>query len=374
MANFIYRIKIMVRSRSLLFWSFAFPVFLGLMFYLLFGGIDEAEQFLTVPIGVVNGQENPLFMETLKEADTEEGAMFAITEYPDEEAALQALKDDEIRGIVDAAGDLELTVKESSIGTSLIKIFLDQYKQNTAMFVQLSREGIPVETLAGEMSQGVMTQINEIPLKGTDKSPYNQYFYALLAMTCLIAAMVGATNSRYIQANQSEVAARRNVVPMAKMKLVLIDFFSAWLVYGILATLVLGVCIFVYGRDFGSNTGMILLTTWAGCFTGLAGGTMIGIYAQGNEQMQNGIVVTFFMVSSFLGGLQWGNITDLLEQYCPVINRINPATLIVNAYKSLAVFGDMGQYAQNLGTLLAIGVLFLILSIGRMRRVKYASI
>jgi len=48
--------------------------------------------------------------------------------------------------------------------------------------------------------------------------------------------------------------------------------------------------------------------------------------------------------------------------------------LIVNAYKSLAVFGDYEQYAVNVLSLLGIGVLFIILSVAKLRRTKYASI
>ena len=64
----------------------------------------------------------------------------------------------------------------------------------------------------------------------------------------------------------------------------------------------------------------------------------------------------------------------LLEEKCPVINRINPATLLVNAYKSLAVFGDYEQYAVNVISLFAIGILFMVLSVAKMRRTRYASL
>ena len=86
------------------------------------------------------------------------------------------------------------------------------------------------------------------------------------------------------------------------------------------------------------------------------------------------MVTAYFMLSSFLAGLQWGNITYLLEKYCPVVNRINPATLLVNAIKSMAVFGDYRQYAINLVSLFLIGVLFLVISMLKLRRTRYASL
>ena len=101
---------------------------------------------------------------------------------------------------------------------------------------------------------------------------------------------------------------------------------------------------------------------------------LIGVFVKGSEKKKDGICVAYFMISSFLAGLQWADITFILEKKCPVINRINPATLIVNSFKSLAVFGDVNKYLYNIATLFAIGLLFLVLSVMRLRRTKYASI
>ena len=101
---------------------------------------------------------------------------------------------------------------------------------------------------------------------------------------------------------------------------------------------------------------------------------LIGLLPKGTPQKKEGVCVGMFMVSSFLAGLQWGDITYIIEKNCPIINRINPATLIVNAYKSLSVFGDNTQYAVNMVTLLVIGVLCMVISIFKLRRVRYANI
>lgn len=377
MQHFWYQIKIIFRSPSIMFWSICFPLILGTLFYFMFSGLNVAEQFSEVPVGVVMLEDNDIFMEMLEEVEVENGtSMFEVKQYDKKEEAAEALKQEEVAGYILVQGeDFKMVAKESSISASLIKIFLDQYKQNSAMIESVAKEHPErVGALVNGLYQESGIEISAIPLKGQDKDPYNQYFYALLAMACLMAASVGVNLGLKSQADLSPVGVRRNVSPTKKMSQVITDFFAALCIYCILMTGVLAVLVFVFKRDFGNNTFLILLGTWVGCFTGLAGGTMIAVALKGAKQSKDGIAVAFFMVSSFLGGLQWVDITYILEENCPIINRINPATLIVNSFKSLAVFGDYEQYAINQVTLLGIGILFLVISIMKLRRTRYASL
>lgn len=377
MQHFWYRIKMMIRTRSSIFWAILFPIFLGMVFYFMFGNLGNVEQFSEVPVGVILEKENDEFVDLLKEVEMEEDLnMFEVYEYDSMEDADEALQKEKIHGyIIVKDEENSLVVKKMDIYSSLIKTFLDQYKQNAALIEDVAgKRPEQIETLVMHLDSGEGISVENIPLKGQDKSPYTQYFYALLAMACLIASMVGMENGLKIQADLSAVGARRNVAPTQKMKQIMTDFFASLLIYCIMMTGVLAVLVFVYKQDFGNNVGLILLGTWAGSFVGLAAGNMIAVVLKGPEAKKEGINVAFFMTSSFLGGLQWGDITYILEENCPIINRINPATLIVNAFKSLAVFGDYKQYAVNLVTLLAIGVLLLVISIWKLRRTKYASL
>ncbi|MDO5154484.1 MAG: ABC transporter permease [Eubacteriales bacterium] len=377
MIHFWYRIKVMLRERSSIFWNLIFPIFLGFLFYVMFNNIiNNVEKFSEISVGLVLEQEQADFSKLIKEVEVEGGKkMFAVTEYKDADAAKKALDEDEIYGYITVADDFHLVVKASNIQTTVIKVFLDQYIQNSKLIENVAKEN-PQQVNA--VVQGLMNageiEIKNIPLPGQDKSPYTQYFYALIAMTCLIASTIGLQNGNNIQADLSALAARRNVAPTKKMKQVLIDFLASYLVVGIMATIILAMVVYGFKQDFGGNIAPILLVTWVGSFTGLAGGMMIGVCLKGSKRMKEGFSTAFFMGSSFLGGLQIVTITYVIEKHCPIINRINPATLIVNACKSLAVFGDTRQYVINLVTLTAIGIAFLIISILKLRRTKYASI
>ena len=377
MQHFWYQIKMMFRNPTGIFWAVVFPVILGGLFYFMFGNIGNAEQFSEIPVGIIEIQKDNMFVEILMQVETGDGiSMFQTKMYKEKSEAEKALEADEVQGVILLdGGEIELVIKESSIRTSIIQTFVDQYLQNkkliedTAMTHPERVMGL-VENLNGE----VQIKMTDIPLKGQDKNPYAQYFYALLAMACLIASSVGVQNGLAIQANLSPVGARRNVAPTKKMKQVLVDFAATLCIYCVLMTGVLAVLVFVYKQEFGSNVGLILLATWVGSFVGLAGGTMFSVVFKGSKSTKEGMSVVFFMVSSFLGGLQWGDITYILEKNCPIVNRINPATLMVNAFKSLSVFGDYRKYAVNLITLLLIGAILLVISIVKLRRCRYASV
>lgn len=462
MTQMIYHIRTILRSRSAVFWSILFPIFLGTLFYFMFGNIGTAEQFSEVPTGVIlpeddasgdsfselfekmqngefakffessggvsdemiadliekmqNGEspeslgplgdlilsddtlsdlytritngEDPqsiaplqalsrqMLVQMMESIQIEDGVnLFDVKTYHTKEEADLALKNDEIEGYIRMDDGYLLTVKDSGYKSSLIKTFLDQYIQSQELIQSVATDHPEqLQSIASGLL-GQTTEVTEdIPLKGQDKSPYTQYFFALLAMTCLISSSLGLSDGMKLQADLSKVGARRNVAPTKKMTQVLCDFTASFLLYCVMASIVLAICILVFKQDFGSNTPLILLATWTGSFVGLSAGMMIAVITKGTKAKKEGLSVAFFMGSSFLGGLQWGDITYYLEKSCPIVNRINPATLIVGAYKSLAVFGDTGQYAVNLVSLLGIGILFLGISIITLRRSKYASL
>lgn len=376
MLHMKYQMKRMLRQKSLLFWSVLFPLLLGMLFYLMFSGIDDLEQFSEVPVGIIGGQEQTEFLDVMTAMEVKDGiSMFQVKEYKNEDEAKKALEQGKIDGYIDAEDDFRLTVKDSNTSNSLIKTFLDQYKQNVKLFTDVAKEHPErIADMVQTMESGSAVQVKEISLKGSDKSPYTQYFYALIAMTCLIGTMSGLEVGMNIQADLSKLGARRNVASTPKMKQVLRDFGGAYVLYCIIIAIVLVFCVFVYKQDFGNNAGLVLLGGCTGSFTGMAIGIMIAVLVKGTKQKKEGICSAVFLGSSFLGGLQWGTITYLLEQKCPIVNRINPATLIVNGFKSLSVFGDYRQYAMNMITLFAIGFICFFISIWKLRRAKYASL
>lgn len=381
MLHIVYQIKCLLKNKELIFWSLVFPILLGVMFNFAFGSINEQFRFMQISLGMVHCEKEEHLPEILQQMKTEDGEpMFLITEFDSEELAQKALADKKITGFVNCDNDCSLTVMKSDIQASIIKSVLDEYRTNAKLIEKAAAkfysENHPekFQSFLISFKNAQEVKIREIPLKGRDKDSFTQYFFALLAMTCLIASQCGMENCIHIQPDLSAVGARRNISPMKKMKQVTLDFIASYFLYCIITSIVVAVCIWGFKRDFGDNIFLVLLTTWAGSFTGMTVGTVIGVAVRGTEAKKSALCTAFFLVSSFLAGLQWGNIVYLIEQKVPFINRINPATLIVNSYSSLMVFGDLKEYSRNMITLVGMGVLCLVISILKLRRQKYANL
>lgn len=376
MLHIWYRMIDLVRSRALMFWLLAFPVILGTLFYFMFGGIDEVFQFEEIPVGIVGAKEEPELVKLMEQIQSEdETKLFLVTCYDEEEKALKDLKEEKLAGVLDVTQQERLIVTESNINTSILKTFLDEYQQNRKLIMDMAETNPKkVGELVSNLIKEPEVTIVNIPLKGVDKNFYTQYFFALIAMTCFTTSMLGLKNGCDVQANLSALAARRNIAPTKKMLQVIQDFIASFLMSDFILVIVVLLCIYGFKQDFGGNIPLVLLGGFVGNFTGIAVGTCIALMIKGNKSKKEGYCVLFYMGTTFLAGLQWADITYYLEIHCPIVNRINPATLLVNAFKSLSVFGDVGQYEINIITLFGIGVVCLVVSGWKLRRVRYASL
>ena len=67
--NFKYTLKTLFRKKSLMFWTFAFPLFMATFFNMAFADIIEDDQLKVIDIAIINNDEfnnNKLYKETFK--------------------------------------------------------------------------------------------------------------------------------------------------------------------------------------------------------------------------------------------------------------------------------------------------------------------
>ena len=58
---FIYRLKIMIRSKSMIFWTLLFPIALSTFFNMAFGNLSSQSSFDPINIALVDYNSNPGF-------------------------------------------------------------------------------------------------------------------------------------------------------------------------------------------------------------------------------------------------------------------------------------------------------------------------
>ena len=111
-----------------------------------------------------------------------------------------------------------------------------------------------------------------------------------------------------------------------------------------------------------------------GSLIGVSVGLFVGSLGKLNEGIKVAVILAISMVCSFLAGLMNSNMKDLVEKHVPIINRINPAALISDAFYCINVYNDTARYYRNLVTLAVMSAAFVMASFLLIRRNRYDSI
>lgn len=363
-----------VRQKELLFWSILFPIILGTLFKVSFGDITKTEEtFHQIPIAYVEGEEpQQEFQELLKELETENELVEVNT--VDKGKAEKMLDEGKIDGIFRNDKDITLIVTEEGISTSILKSIQEQYEQITGTFSKVAAEH-PEKLEA--VAQSVNQQWNYLKsdsITNREMDMYMDYFYALIAMNCLYACLSGIECVLGFKANLSQLAARRVAASTNRLVIMLAEIASKVTVQ-FLCT-VLGVCYLRYALNInlGEQRGRILLVVLVGNIIGVMTGVFVGSIGKLKQTVREGICMGVTMFNCFFAGLMLSGMYQLVEKNAPILNRINPAALIVKALYSLNIYEGYTRYNQCLVTLLGIAALLCAASYLLIRRERYASI
>ena len=355
------------------FWPLVFPLILGTFFFFAFGNLNDAD-FETVQVAMVqDANSNPLFSFYLEQVEKSDSDLLNIRKM-DEKSALTALKNREISGIYYNKTTPSLTINAHGIPESILQSVLESYNNNLHTIQNILKEH-PSGILNG-LSQMSDTRdlVQEVSLGGKTIDGNSQFFYALIAMACLYGSFIGFGSAITLQANLTALAARRCVTPTHKLKLIISEQISSFLI-GYADVIIL----LIYLRnilklDFQGQMGKMFTVSLFGSLIGVSMGLFIGSLGKLSEGIKVAVILALSMICSFLAGLMNGNMKDLVEKHAPVINRINPAALISDAFYCINVYDDPVRYYRNLITLAIMSVAFVMASFLLIRRNRYDSI
>ena len=368
-----YNLLVKLRNFSTTFWPLIFPILLGTMFYFAFGNIDDAD-FQTVQVGIVKENEtDTLFLMFLDQIENNSRHLIEAQELS-EDAALTQLENEQISGIYYVGKSPSLTVASNGIPQSILQSILSSYETGRSTIRNI------VRTHPSGLWNGIrqvldqQTVITEVSLGGRTINGNVQFFYALIAMTCLYGCFIGFGSAITLQANITALAARRCITPTHKLKLILSEQIASFLLgyFDVLVLLFYLRCILKL--DFQGQLGPMLLISFFGSLIGVSLGFFVGSFGTMKEGVKIGIILGISMVCSFLSGLMNNTMKDLVEKGAPFLNRINPAALISDAFYCINVYNDMGRYYRNLITLAVMSAALVTASFLLIRRESYDSI
>ena len=368
-----YDILVKIKNFNAIFWSLFFPLILGTLFYFAFGQIDEAD-FEAVPAAVVAGEDaDTVFMDFLKSISDSEEPLIQLKEMSQTEAA-EALNSHKISGIFVVNEAPSLTVSGNGLEESILQSLLESYEngKKTLTTVALTHpEGM--EAAIEQMSE-YTELVQQVSLGGKTTDGNAQFFYALIAMACLYGAFIGFGSAITLQANLTALAARRCVTPTHKLTLIVSEMLSSFLLHFFNLLVLLIYMRYILHLNFNGQFPDMLLVSMIGGMIGVAMGIFIGSIGRMGEGIKVGILLAISMTCSFLSGLMNNTMKNIVEQHVPVINRINPAALISDAFYCINVYNDTARYTRNLITLSIMCVVLIFASFCLVRRERYDSI
>ena len=137
---------------------------------------------------------------------------------------------------------------------------------------------------------------------------------------------------------------------------------------------VLGTGIPILGINFGGNAGMILLTTTIGNLMGLSLGYMVSHIGHFSYKKKDTILTIITLGGGAISGLYAIQLKAVVEAKAPIINRINPMSVITDAFYSLNIFGTGDRYLRAILTMIGLSVIFFIVGVLLGRRNQYESL
>lgn len=381
--NFIYSLKVLLKNKPLMFWSFAFPIVLGLLFNMAFKDIEKNEAFSPFNIAIISNDEfdnDPVYKEALSSMSEGDERIFEIDYVTDEEAD-SLLQDKKIVGYLKFHDGVSLVVNQNGINETILRFVVDEIENNKELISNLIQKRLTVskdsnyEKVIDDVKNKVLNETIELNDRTQRNMSYTMIeYYTLIAM----AALYGGTISMYITnkklANMGSVGKRTSVASIKKSTLLSSSLLASYVIQIIELLLLFIFTIFVLHVDYGDYFGYVVLLALVGSLAGLSLGVLVATLINSNENTKIGILIAITMAGCFLSGMMGITMKYVIDTYVPIVNVLNPAALITDGFYVLYYYGVDHRLVFDICMLIILSIGMFIISIRGLRRKAYESI
>ena len=389
--NFKYSLKTLFRNKALIFWTFAFPIILGTFFNMAFSNIESSEKLDIINIAIIKNDDfnnNEIFKTAFEElSDKNNDDRLFETRYTTEEEAKKLLEDEEIVGYMKLVNDEpKLTFTTSGINETIFKYVSEEITQTSNIIKNLSEEEIKKEMIAGNYNIDYesiynrvieLTEEDNVRLNNVSNSNLSYTmieFYTLIAMACLYGGILGAVAINQNLANMTNQGKRVSVSPTSKGKIILSSVLASYITQLVGVALLFLYTIFVLKVDYGNKLGLDIALAMAGSLAGLSIGVAVATTIKSNDNVKTGIIIAITMLGCYLSGMMGITMKYIIDKNIPIINKLNPASMITDGFYSLYYYDTLDRYIFDIGSLLIFAFVLIAISYISLRRQKYDSI
>ena len=379
--NFKYTLKVLLRNKGLLFWTFAFPILLGILFNMAFKDIENKEAFDVIDIAIVENAyfENDLvFKESFKTLSNDDSNKIFDVTYTDLENAKKLLEEEKITGYLTLTGTgVNITVTSSGTEETILRYVTEEIESEKEIIYSFltSEKEEGNNNFAEEISKimaNTDAKINNISNKNLGYTMIE--YYTLIAMAALYGGTISMNATNYKLANMNPVGKRTAISPVSKRKMILGSLLASYIVQLIGLSLLFIFTIFVMKVDYGNNLPLVIILGLIGSLAGLSLGIMISSLFKTNENNKDGILISITMLWCFLSGMMGITMKYVVDKYVPILNKINPASMMTDGLYALYYYETKERYFFDIISLLVFSFIMIIISYRSLRRQKYDSI
>lgn len=389
--NFKYSLKILFRNRMLIFWTFAFPIILGTLFNLAFSDIEKKEKLELINIAIINNDSfnnNEIYKTTLKKlSDKKNKDRLFKTKYTTKNQAKKLLDDKKIIGCLEIVNnEPKINIMNNGINETIFKYVTEEISQTNDIVKNITEKEIDNQIKSGnynidynKITKNVDNIINQDSINIKDisnnKLSYTMIeFYTLIAMTCLYGGMLGAFAINQSLANMSNKGKRIAISPSKKRNIILSSVLASYITQLIGLFILFMYTIFLLKIDYGNNILLIIILAMVGSLAGLSLGIFVATLLKKDDNTKTGIIIAFTMVGCFLSGMMGISMKYIIDKNIPIINKINPASMITDGFYSLYYYDTLDRYLFNIISLLVFSFILISISCISLRRQRYDSI
>ena len=356
-----------------------------------FSNIENSEKLDIINIAIVKNEafnNNQTFKMAFEElSDKNNNKRLFNTKYTTLEEAKKLLEEEKIIGYMKMVNEEPiLTFATSGIDETIFKYVSEEIMQINSIGKSLLEEEINKSIILGnynidykkihnkvkQLIEGNNVRINNVSNKNLSYTMIE--YYTLIAMACLYGGILGAVAINQNLANMTSQGKRISVSPTTKGKVILSSVLASYIIQLIGIFLLFLYTILILKVNYGNNLGLIILLAIIGSLAGLSLGIVIATTIKSNENVKTGIIIAITMLGCFLSGMMGITMKYVIDKNIPIINQLNPASMITDGFYSLYYYDTLNRYLFDIGSLLIFSFILIAISYISLRRQKYDCI
>ncbi len=339
-------IKMSIKDKGSLFWSFVYPILLLTLMVIAFSGVKTEQKSIAVAI-----EPGHPFGDVLRLID-----MLDVKDAGGGEA-LKLLREKEIDGIYRADG--VLLVRKGGVNETILRQIGSELKKAGSVYADGRSLNFAKQYVEqGDQKEGMLY----VTLS------------ASIGMFALYGYFAGIGIVHHMQANLSSLAARLSTTPISRL-----SYVSAGLVSGVVTSFLqtLGLLLYlkwVWKVNYLADPERTLLLVLAASFFGISIGLFIGASNRWPLKAKVPLGVSLMLLLSAASGMMGPPMRLFIENNLPWLNRYNPVNMISRTIYRLNVLDSTTEFKENILILCAAGVVLCIVSLLFMRKRQFKSL